>query len=202
MTASRITARPPGILSLAEAATATGRNPELLRRWCVAGRLSCERVGRDWRIGVDQLERIEAMPRRGGHPLLTSGTIEDLDVLPASLREEVRGCLEPDEDVRVVVLGTEDAAIVATHQRVFVARDGVLWKDPATGDAVAWPLERLRRVQIEVGAASGVLVLTPRDPDDRALVLVLARPHLGRAQAAADRLRDLLELAGSYDRPE
>jgi len=38
------------IISLAEAARRTGRHPEVLRRWCLEGRIEGVRVGRTWGI--------------------------------------------------------------------------------------------------------------------------------------------------------
>ncbi len=55
----------PRLLTLNETSRRTGRNAELLRRWCVSGRLRCERIGRDWMIDEEALVTIEGMPRRG-----------------------------------------------------------------------------------------------------------------------------------------
>jgi hypothetical protein len=187
------------LLPLLEAAAATGRNPELLRRWCASGRIHCRRVGPTWAIERSELEQIVAMPKRGRRTRPDEIDVADLGVLPDALRREVQDCLESGEGVRVVVPGTEDAALIATQQRVFLARDGVLVRDPQGRQVVAWPLGQLRRVQLEVGAGSGALVITPQNPDDRALVIVLARPHLARAEAASNALRGLLEAAGSYE---
>jgi hypothetical protein len=193
-----VEARPGGWLTLAEAATASGRNPELLRRWCVAGRLPCRRVGRDWVIAGDDMGAVERMPRRGERR--PAGLVlDDLSILSSAVGAGVRECLEPDETVRVVLAGAEDSALVVTSRRAFVVRDGVLVTDPQSGLVAAWPLDRIRRGQLEAGAATGALVLTPADPDDRALVLVLARPHLARASVATTLLRELLQAAGSYD---
>jgi hypothetical protein len=56
------------IVSLAEAAIATGRHPEVLRRWCADGRLPAIRVGRAWAISGETLaslvsQRGRARPR-------------------------------------------------------------------------------------------------------------------------------------------
>ena len=57
-----------GIVSLAEAARRSGRNPEVLRRWCQEGRIPAIRVGRTWAITMDTLamlieHRHRARPR-------------------------------------------------------------------------------------------------------------------------------------------
>ena len=44
-----------GVVSLAEAARLTGRHPEVLRRWCITGRLPAIRVGRTWAITADSV---------------------------------------------------------------------------------------------------------------------------------------------------
>jgi excisionase family DNA binding protein len=56
------------IVSLREAADATGRHPEVLRRWCADGRLPAIRVGRSWAISGETLaallsQRGRARPR-------------------------------------------------------------------------------------------------------------------------------------------
>jgi hypothetical protein len=185
------------LLSLVEAAARTGRNPELLRRWCASGRIPCERIGRDWLIGLDQLDSIEAMPRRGVNK--ASGIeLATLDVLPRGLADAVRGCLKEGEAVREVVVGIEDSALIATTHRLFVARDGTLVTDPQSGVIAAWPLEWVRRVVLTTGAAAGALVISPAEAGDRPLVLVLGRPHLARADAAAASLRRRLAAIGVF----
>jgi hypothetical protein len=186
------------LLTLQEAAAATGRNPELLRRWCAAGRIRCQRIGRDWVIDASDLAAVEAMPRRGVGTM-TQIALDDLATLPPELRAEVEKCLDAGEVVRVVVLGIEGSALVLTDRKVLVARDGVLVTEPKRGRVAVWPLGRIRRVQLDAGASAGALVLTPQDPDDRALTVVLARPHLARAEAATTAIRALLDGAGSYD---
>ncbi len=185
-----------GLLTLLQVARETGRNVELLRRWCVAGRIPARRMGRDWFIRRRELERIERMPRRRIAP--AGGRLDDRGILNDSLNREIDRCLEPDETVRVVLLGMDGSALIASDRKVLMARDGVLVTSPAGGVPAAWPLDQLRRVQLDAGSASGALVLTPRDPDDRAVVILLARQHLGRAAAAADALRALLADGGRH----
>jgi len=43
------------LISLSEAAKRTGRHPEVLRRWCIDGRLPAVRVGRTWAISRESL---------------------------------------------------------------------------------------------------------------------------------------------------
>lgn len=186
------------LLTLAEVAAMTGRNSELLRRWCVAGRIRCQRVGRDWVIESLDVGAVEGMPRRGVGKM-TRIRLDDLAALPKSLRDAVEECLEDGERVRVVVLGTEGSAIILTDKKALVARDGVLVTEPEHGRVAVWPLSGIRRVQLDGGVAGGALVLTSQDPDDRALVVVLARAHLDRAEAATTAIRDLLDKAGSYE---
>jgi hypothetical protein len=186
------------LLTLTEVALITGRNAELLRRWCVAGRIRCQRVGRDWVVDRGEIRAVEGMPRRGVGGM-TKVAIDDLSALSKSLREAVEGCLDEGETVQVVVLGIEGSAIVLTDRKALVARDGVLVTEPEHGEVAVWPLSRIRRVQLDAGASGGALVLTPQDPDDRALVVVLARAHLERAEAATDAIRGLLDAAGSYE---
>jgi hypothetical protein len=186
------------LLTLTEVALITGRNAELLRRWCVAGRIRCQRVGRDWVIEGADIGAVQGMPRRGVGTM-TRMAIDDLSALPESLRKSVEECLEEGETVRAVVLGIEGSAIILTAQKALVARDGVLVTEPEEGRVAVWPLSRIRRVQLDAGASGGALVLTSQDPDDRALVVVLARAHLERAEAATDVIRGLLDAAGSYE---
>jgi len=43
------------LISLSEAARRTGRHPEVLRRWCLEGRVPAVRVGRTWAISHESL---------------------------------------------------------------------------------------------------------------------------------------------------
>src|SRR3954447_22670436 len=99
------------LMTLAEVAARTGRNPELLRRWCAAGRIRCQRIGRDWVIDASDVAAVRAMPRRG-EGRMTQVALDDLAASSRSLRAQVEGCLDPGETVRVVVLGIEGSAIV------------------------------------------------------------------------------------------
>jgi hypothetical protein len=56
-TFGRAAARSNGIalVSLAEAARQTGRNQEVLRRWCADGRVPAVRIGRSWAISTGTL---------------------------------------------------------------------------------------------------------------------------------------------------
>jgi hypothetical protein len=170
---------------------------ELLRRWCAGGRIPCRMRGRDWFIARGDLRAIELMPRR--RVSRPSGDLADRSVLNADLNREIDDCLEQGEEVRIVLPGVEDSALIATDRRVLMARDSVLVSNPGDGKPVAWDLGRFRRVQLDRSSSLGALVMTARDTDDRAVVLLLSRPNLDRAEAAADALRGLLEKAGSYE---
>lgn len=41
------------IVSLSEAARRTGRHPEVLRRWCIEGRIPAVRIGRTWGLTAE-----------------------------------------------------------------------------------------------------------------------------------------------------
>ena len=190
------------VLPLADVAERTGRNAELVRRWCAAGRIRCHRIGRDWMIEPGELARIQAMPTRGKRKERTMD-VRGLDVLAPGLVAALHDCLEPDETVHEVIAGIEDSALIATDTRIFVARDGVLVTEPEHGEVAVWPLDWPRRIQLTAGAAAGALVLTSQDPTDRPLVLVLAKPHLQRAEAATASLRSRLVANGNFtDDPE
>ena len=184
-------------LTLLEVSDATRRNVELLRRWCVAGRIPCRKQGRDWFIAKSDLRAIEVLPRRG--VTQPSGDLANRSSLNADLNREIDDCLEPGEEVRVSLPGVEDCALIATDRRVLLARDGVLVSNPSDGKPVVWELTQFRRVQLERSSSLGALIMTTQDSDDRAIVLLLSRTHLDRAEAAADALRGLLEQAGSYE---
>lgn len=51
------------MLTVPEAARRTGRNPETIRRWIRAGRLSARRVGTQHVIEESELERVTAQLR-------------------------------------------------------------------------------------------------------------------------------------------
>jgi hypothetical protein len=184
-------------LTLLEVAHATGRNVELLRRWCVAGRVPCTRLGRDWFIARAALPQVDALPRRGVSD--DQRRLDDRSVLSRELDRELEGCLEPGEQVRVIVLGVEASGLIATDRKALVVRDGVLVSSPTSKAPAVWPLASFRRVQLDQSSAAGALVITPADPDDRALVVLLARPQLARAEVAADALRGLIGTAESRE---
>ena len=46
------------LVSLSEAAKRSGRHPEVLRRWCLDGRLPAVRVGRTWAISRESLSTL------------------------------------------------------------------------------------------------------------------------------------------------
>lgn len=121
--------------------------------------------------------------------------VDDAAVLNDALRRDLESCLVHGERLRAIAVGVEGGALIVTDRNVYVARDGVLVRTPSRRRPAAWPLDRLRRVQLDLGTSTGVLVVTPSDPDDRALTLLLARTQFARATAAADVLRDLLATA-------
>jgi hypothetical protein len=47
--------RRPAVVSLTDAALRSGRNPEVLRRWCQDGRIPALRIGRTWAITNETL---------------------------------------------------------------------------------------------------------------------------------------------------
>jgi hypothetical protein len=177
-------------LTLLEVAHATGRNVELLRRWCVAGRIPCSRLGRDWFVARAELDRVDAMPRRAVSEVRRR--LDDRSSLNRELDGALDNCLEPGEQVRVILLGVEGSGLIATDRKSFMVRDGVLVTSPTSQAPAVWPLTGFRRVQLDLSSTAGALVITPANPDDRALVVLLARPQLARAEAAADALRELI----------
>jgi hypothetical protein len=66
--------RPPGdvpridrLVPLAEVAARTGRHPDLLRRWCLEGRLAGVRIGRTWCLPERMIPELARFQRRT-HP--------------------------------------------------------------------------------------------------------------------------------------
>ena len=51
---------PPRLLTTQEAAEFLRVSRATIRRWCKAGQLPAVRIGRQWRIDMDQLERVLA----------------------------------------------------------------------------------------------------------------------------------------------
>jgi hypothetical protein len=62
------------IISLAEAAQRTGRHPEVLRRWCLEGRIEGIRIGRTWGITPETLALLQAHSSRSRPRLPTSSS--------------------------------------------------------------------------------------------------------------------------------
>jgi excisionase family DNA binding protein len=58
-----------GLLPLSEVARITGRHPDLLRRWCLDGRLEAVRIGRTWCLPERMLDELGRFQRRSaGRP--------------------------------------------------------------------------------------------------------------------------------------
>jgi excisionase family DNA binding protein len=66
----RTTQRTAGVVSLAEAARRTGRHPEVLRRWCIDGRIQAVRVGRTWALTQETVAMLQRHSARA-RPRLT-----------------------------------------------------------------------------------------------------------------------------------
>lgn len=47
----------PAVLTTAEAAEALGVTDARIRQLCAAGSLACQKIGRDWLIPADEVER-------------------------------------------------------------------------------------------------------------------------------------------------
>lgn len=71
------TAREPGrdippaqgrLLNVNEAADRLGLSVAMVRRYCSAGKIIAQKVGRDWAIRRREVERFAATPRHSGRP--------------------------------------------------------------------------------------------------------------------------------------
>jgi hypothetical protein len=51
-------------LTLSQVAARTGRHPELLRQWCAAGRIPCQRLGGSWVVLERDLPLLDRMATR------------------------------------------------------------------------------------------------------------------------------------------
>jgi excisionase family DNA binding protein len=63
------------LVSLAEAAKRTGRHPEVLRRWCIDGRIPAVRVGRTWAISPETVRALLAQSSRSRPRFPTSDRV-------------------------------------------------------------------------------------------------------------------------------
>lgn len=102
----------PRYLSLAEVARLTGRHPELLRQWCAAGRLPCERIGSSWALLDEHVPLVQAQPARG-HRARSSvaSRAERRVVVAAAFGDAARGRLVRSEVVDRLGLEPDDVAI-------------------------------------------------------------------------------------------
>lgn len=94
-------------LTLSQVAARTGRHPELLRQWCAAGRIPCQRLGGSWVVlerDVALLDRMatrarrraaSATPRSGRRRLLAA--VFDDAAKAAQAADALRGRLALDE---------------------------------------------------------------------------------------------------------
>ncbi|MBA2314930.1 MAG: hypothetical protein H0V87_06040 [Chloroflexi bacterium] len=96
-------------LTLGQVGARSGRHPELLRQWCAAGRVPCQRVGGSWMMCEDDLVLLDRMATRSHRPAAAP---------PLSGRRRLIAALFSDRD-RVGAasdalhrrLGVDDAAI-------------------------------------------------------------------------------------------
>jgi excisionase family DNA binding protein len=56
------------LLTVNEAADRLGLSVAMVRRYCSDGKLTAQKVGRDWAIHRREVERFAAAPRRSGRP--------------------------------------------------------------------------------------------------------------------------------------
>lgn len=77
-------------LTLSQVAARTGRHPELLRQWCAAGRIPCQRLGGSWvvlerdlalldRMATRARRRSTTIAPRSGRRRLLAAVFEDAD---------------------------------------------------------------------------------------------------------------------------
>jgi len=68
---NRVVPAPQGrLLTISEAANRLGLSLAMVRRYCVEGKLSAQKIGRDWAIRQRDVERFAATPRHSGRPSL------------------------------------------------------------------------------------------------------------------------------------
>jgi Helix-turn-helix domain len=77
-------------LTLSQVAARTGRHPELLRQWCAAGRIPCQRLGGSWVLRESDLGLLDRMATRSRRRV-RSGT-------PASGRRRLIAAVFEDAD--------------------------------------------------------------------------------------------------------
>jgi len=58
------------LLTISEAAERLGLSVAMVRRYCAAGKLPAQKIGRDWAIRQRDVEHFAATPRRSGRPTL------------------------------------------------------------------------------------------------------------------------------------
>jgi hypothetical protein len=105
------TATRPRYLSLAEVSRLTGRHPELLRQWCAAGRLPCERIGGSWAILEEHLALVQAQPARGRRRGRLEPVADKRSVVAAAFPDGQRGRLVHQELTRRFGLHGDDVAL-------------------------------------------------------------------------------------------
>ncbi|MFZ5819038.1 MAG: helix-turn-helix domain-containing protein [Chloroflexota bacterium] len=58
------------MLTISEAAERLGLSLAMIRRYCSQGKLPAQKIGRDWVIRQNEVERFAALPRQSGRPAL------------------------------------------------------------------------------------------------------------------------------------
>lgn len=68
---NRVVPAPQGrLLTISEAAERLGLSLAMIRRYCSQGKLPAQKIGRDWVIRQNEVERFAALPRQSGRPAL------------------------------------------------------------------------------------------------------------------------------------
>jgi hypothetical protein len=81
-----------------------------------------------------------------------------LVLIPSAVVEIVDN-LMPDEEIKIVIKGIADSAIVATQHRAFIYKRGTAGGVTGGSKLISWDLDAIHGVQLEFGRRTGFVAL-------------------------------------------
>jgi hypothetical protein len=139
-------------LTLSQVAARTGRHPELLRQWCAAGRIPCQRLGGSWLLREADLPLLDRMATRARRRTRAHAPRTGRRRLLAAVFEEAARAEEAMDGLRTR-LKVDDGAIEAGP--IGVGRLGALGLTVVAGQVAEELVLDARRI---LGSFGGKIV--------------------------------------------
>ena len=134
-------------------------------------------------------------------------TITDRDQLHKKANEQLDQNLVPGEEVKVIIRGPQNSALIGTDRRAFVFKKGIFSGAGFGSKLASWEYKHLTGVQLETGMLTGAMSLQgpgiesgdqsywntgKNDPWKQPHALGLNRKHFDQAKEGVAILRQLI----------